>query len=111
MGVLFGPLFTLIMTTLVSPFNALRAYRANPAFYDDLELSLDDTGIRVKGRQSNSQWHWSLLRGLKENKTIFLIMITKRAGAVVPKRVLSPEQAAEFRDTVTRKIAEARLRR
>ena len=95
---LLGLFLTLALRFILVPWRVARHHSQNPLFYRDLELFIDNTGIRVKGPRTDAKWEWTDLRGFKEGTSIFLICVSRSMHYVVPKRALSVEESGQFRD-------------
>jgi hypothetical protein len=92
-----GLFLTLGVRYILIPWRIALLHRQNPLLYRDLELFIDEQGVRVKGPRVDAKWEWSDVRGLKENMTTFLLCVSRSLQYPVPKRALSIEEGARFR--------------
>jgi hypothetical protein len=78
---LFVPLMTLLL-----PFFY---FRREPRLRDEYNLEFSDRGIHFKTAHVDSQLNWSLYEKVLEDDRFFLLLYSKRAFTVIPKRAFS----------------------
>jgi|SRR5215472_7332515 len=86
-----------------------RAFRGNPTFQDQYELTFSDAGVMVKSSRVESKMAWSLYTKVIESHDLFLLVYGKnlRVMTLVPKRAFqTPGQQDAFRLLLRRHITE-----
>jgi len=83
---------------LLSRREQTKVYAKSNALHGKLSLDVDDRGLRFLGPTSSSDVTWEHFgRFLEDDKVFILYQKSDRIFNILPKRDLSPEQMAEFR--------------
>jgi hypothetical protein len=70
-----------------------------------LTYTLTDEVLRETSRVTTAELRWSLLKSIRENRTLWQLRFTGGVGVTLPKDAFTPEQDAEWRAfTATRAI-------
>lgn len=63
-----------------------------------IELSIDKKTIYVKAGEARSKYEWKDVFALKEYGSCFCILINKRNGMMIPKRILEDNEPEKLRE-------------
>jgi hypothetical protein len=83
---------------------ARRAIATNPSVQGEIVWTLDDTGTAATFPTGRSWMEWRAYTKYKETDYVFLLFYTSGRSAVIPKRVMSPEQVQELRSLLRAQI-------
>jgi hypothetical protein len=87
------------------PITTRRTYRKHKALHRPCTLSWSESGLTVTGDSGEWKISWSDYLKWAENAEIFVLYQAPRLFNMLPKRALTPEQIADFRQCAGR-IAE-----
>jgi hypothetical protein len=94
---------------LVAWASAPAAFRRQPALGDDVQLTITDVGLAVRGAAAEGEERWRLYTSYLETRHLFLLYHGPRTFRLVPKRAFaSDDDADEFRDMVVEKVKRVR---
>lgn len=99
---LFFGVYLLAFRLVIAP----RKLKAEYARYPHLDrtMTFDDDGISIRTSAGSSRVDWAQVARFVETPRIFLLFSPPGIFWPIPKRVLSPEEAAELRDLFRGKI-------
>jgi len=105
----FIPGFAISLMFLSIPLLSWRTqkkmYANSPSMHGTLSLDVNDEGIQFGGKTFSSKVSWShFARFLEDNKAFVLYQQNQRIFNIVPKRNLSLEQVAAFRQYLESKL-------
>ncbi|HEX8916498.1 MAG TPA: YcxB family protein [Humisphaera sp.] len=107
---LLAGLFFTAGLPLVAWVSAPAAFRRQPALGDDVQLTVTEAGLAVRGAAAAGEERWPLYTSYLETRHLFLLYHGPRTFRLVPKRAFaSPADVEAFRDLVVDKVG--RLRR
>jgi hypothetical protein len=96
--------FWLGFAFLYLPFKVTRDFQKSPNFARKCFLRADDEGLRSESNVSQGQIKWSAFVRYSETPNLFILFLGPRMFQVIPKRAFLPEQSAEFRELLRRKL-------
>lgn len=73
-----------------------------------IELSIDSKTIYVKAGEARSKYEWKDVFALKEYGSCFCILINKRNGMMIPKRLLEDNEPQRLRELSGDKLSRRR---
>lgn len=95
----------LLMILYVLYVNPKRAFKQEPKFRDEYNLSFNDERILFKTEHINSTIDWNHYSIVKENKDFFYLIYGKYMFTIIPKRTFMSKKDEEiFRKLVEEKI-------
>lgn len=95
----------LLMILYVLYVNPKRAFKQEPKFRDEYNLSFNDERILFKTEHINSTIDWNHYSQVKENKDFFYLIYGKYMFTIIPKRTFMSKKDEEiFRKLVEEKI-------
>lgn len=83
-------------------------YRGSSAVRDPYETLIDARGTHFTIGKNRVSRGWDKYVGYLESDRVFVLVFGRWAYSVIPKRVLSAEQAAELRELLRSRISRAR---
>lgn len=103
------PLGLILGVTLLALPAAMRAgvvstFKQRTSFQRPVTLGICDEAVEVTTAESTGKLEWSAFHKTVEAKNVFLLFLDPLYYIVVPKRAFTPEQLAEFRELLARKI-------
>jgi hypothetical protein len=87
---------------------AKKDFRGSPSAEGEFRLSFDDNGLQLQSPHGGGTVKWSALVGWIDSPDLFLVLASSRIYYLFPKRAFTPEQLAEFRDLLARKIPQTK---
>jgi hypothetical protein len=98
----FGGLLVLpfVFYFVLAPMIARRTYAKHKTLQQPFEMSWSNKGFRTSNANGDWTLPWSDFYGWDESDHVFLLYQSPRLFNIVPKRVLTPEQIDDFRQTV-----------
>jgi hypothetical protein len=92
------------------PRRARKTFRQQKTLQLPYSYELTDELIIATAEYGGTKLTWDYFQKWKEGKTIFTVYQSDRIMQMIPKRVFtSPEEMAQFRELLTKKIGAARL--
>ncbi len=81
-----------------------RDFLNHPSFSRETSARIDDGGLYLEGENSNSYTKWPAFVRYQETRNLILLYVGARMFHAIPKRALSAERLAEFRNIVSSRI-------
>jgi hypothetical protein len=88
--------------------NARRQFRSAPSAQAPITMTVSDEGVAFRSQYTDSKVAWSLFVRWLDGKSVFALLQSNVVFNVIPKRAFSPDQLAEFREILRRKIGEGK---
>ncbi|MDP9263011.1 MAG: YcxB family protein [Acidobacteriota bacterium] len=97
-------LYMVLTTTLLRPLLLRRQFRQNPHIAGRHSARFGEEGIQLAGPESRSEMAWAAIDRFTESKNLFVLVHFPKMIYLFPKRAFTPEQLAEFRELLLRKL-------
>jgi hypothetical protein len=81
-----------------------RAFAGRPELGQDFSVDVDDTGVTFAGPISQTRWTWPAFIKFVEAEKVFLVRLSPCAFVILPKRLLTDEQAHQVRTLLMQKL-------
>lgn len=96
---------------LLLHFRTRREYRSpkNAALYAKHTLVIDDSGVSVTTAHATGHNDWSAYVEVAETPHLFILMVGKRQGQVIPKAMLTAAQIQTLREMIRNNIPSSQL--
>jgi hypothetical protein len=85
-------------------YTANKQFQCNKVMQLPRTLGWDDTGLHSACEVSSGDTAWNGLLDWREGESVFLLYYSPESFFVVPKRALTSEEVAEFRERLNLKI-------
>jgi hypothetical protein len=103
-AVSFGVVMTAIHWFVLLPFRAWRLHRQNPMLFGDSEFSAVGDGFTIRSPKTTTEVAWGDVQGFKEDRDVFLLMLSRSVGLVVAKAGVAAAELAAMRDLLAGKL-------
>lgn len=94
---LLGALWTWLGIGKTYQLSARNQFAKSPALREPRRIEFNDEGVKTDGGIASSQVSWKALLRYVKSRDTFLLYTSPACFAIVPKRVLQPEQVNELR--------------
>lgn len=74
-----------------------RSLSQNPQLREPRKMTIEQSGLQVEATSFSTDYQWEAFVEKVETSDVFLLFTSKLSALIIPKRVLTPEQLAEFR--------------
>jgi hypothetical protein len=107
------PLGLILGVTLLAIPSAMRAsvaanFKKRSAFQKPVTMVIGDEALELTTVQSQAKVAWGAFQRVLETRNVCLLFLDAESYIMIPKRAFSPEQLAEFRDLLARKLPQKR---
>lgn len=92
-----GAFWTWIGMGMTYQLSARNQFAKSPALREPRRIEFTDEGVKTDSGMASSQVSWKALLRYAESSDTFLLYTSPACFAIVPKRVLQPEQVNELR--------------
>ena len=103
-AVTFGVIMTAVHWFVLLPFRAWRLHRQNPMLFGDSEVSAGGDGLTIRAPKTTTEIAWGDLKGFKEDRHVFLLMLSRSAALVVAKAGVAADELAALRNVLAEKL-------
>lgn len=87
---------SILMQLLLEPGRARRVFRQQKSLHGPITFSWSEAGLHTRSESGQSEFPWDHYWGWQQDAAIMLLYHSERIYQFIPKRVLSPEQAADL---------------
>jgi hypothetical protein len=94
--------FLLLATTLIV-FIAVRQFKSNPSFQNDMTYTFGDNGVACQGLTFKSEFLWTHIIKEKEIGKFLILYQSKKFGSFIDKTKLTTEQLQFIKSKVGQK--------
>lgn len=91
-------LFTIIQPVMIY----MRAKKQVAGISQDIKISFDDDGIRIKTQNQTSEIQWSRIKGVSKKPSMVVILSTKKHGFILTNKVLGEQKEAFYNYVLSR---------
>jgi hypothetical protein len=81
-----------------------RAFAGRPELTQEYTVDVDETGVAFVGPISQNRWTWPAFIKFVEGDKVFLVHLSPCAFVILPKRLLTNEQAEQLRTLLVQKL-------
>jgi hypothetical protein len=94
----------LILLWVTPYFSARSQLRGSPSAKSPVTLTISETGLHMRSQYVDSSMAWPTFVKWVEEKRVLALFTSPKMAIPIPKRAFDPDQLAEFRALVRRKI-------
>jgi len=98
---IFLGIYFFFLSDITARFQVPSLIKKKNRFTEQVVIKMYETGFRVKGETFANQFKWDNMNSIIETKDFFLLKDTEMTASVIPKRVLTEEETAEFKKIVS----------
>ncbi|HEX3103218.1 MAG TPA: YcxB family protein [Terriglobales bacterium] len=102
---LFGAFWAWVGMGKTYLLSARSQFAKSPALREPRRVEISDDGVKTDSGIASSQVSWKGILRYVESSDTFLLYTSPACFAIVPKRVLQPEQVTELRELLPNHIA------
>ena len=89
----------------VTPYFWARSHlRGSPSAKGPVTLIVSETGLHMRTQHVDSSMEWSTFVKWVEEKQVVALLTSPKSFVTIPKRAFEPNQLAEFRELLRRKV-------
>jgi len=96
--------FWLLAVWIGPRLQARLQFRRMPSAQSPMAVTISDSEMHLRSQHYDSHISWSTYIGWAEEESVFVLFPQPRIYLPIPKRAFTPEQLADFRETLRRNI-------
>ena len=98
---IFLALYLIFLSEITAKFQTPSLIKNKNPFTEQTQVKIYETGFRVKGETFNNQFQWEKLNSIIETPDFFVLKETEVLATVIPKRVLTQEDATQLKSIIS----------